>query len=48
MNAEEKKVAQNLMKALQALPDAKREYLLGFADGVIAMGSQNQQKKTAS
>ena len=33
----EKKLADNLAKAAAALPESKREFLLGYAEGVAAM-----------
>lgn len=36
MSDKEKKIAQNIAKALNAIPDDKKEYFLGFAEGVEA------------
>ena len=36
MSKEEKTIAKSLAEALQILPDGKREYLIGFAEGVAA------------
>ena len=33
----EKKLADSLAKAAAALPESKREFLLGYAEGVAAM-----------
>lgn len=33
MNCEEKKIVGTLAAAFKALPDAKKEYLLGYAEG---------------
>lgn len=47
MSAEEKKVAESLVQAFEMLPDNKKEYLLGYAEGVAAMAEQ-QKAKTAA
>lgn len=36
MSEKEKTVAAKLAEAFEALPDNKKEYLLGFAEGVAA------------
>lgn len=36
MSEQEKTVAKRLADAFDALPAPKKEYLLGFADGVVA------------
>ncbi len=36
MNADEKKIVQTIAAAVSILPDGKREYILGYAEGVIA------------
>lgn len=45
MTKEEKVAAKNLAEAFVALPDNKREYLMGFAEGVAAMKSKEEQKE---
>lgn len=40
MGAEEKKIVQSITEAVFALPEEKREYILGYAEGVIAMADQ--------
>lgn len=37
MSEMEKKLADSLAKAAAALPENKREFLLGYAEGVAAM-----------
>lgn len=37
MSEMEKKLADSLAKAAAALPESKREFLLGYAEGVAAM-----------
>ena len=44
MSEQEKAVAQSIVKAFDALPDEKKEYLIGFADGVAAMKSKEESK----
>lgn len=40
MTKQDKQAAQSLLEAFKALPDEKKEYLLGYADGVIAIAKQ--------
>ena len=40
MGAEEKKIAQSITEAVSMLPEEKREYILGYAEGVIAMADR--------
>lgn len=40
MGTEEKRIAQSIAKAVSALPEEKREYILGYAEGVLAMAGQ--------
>ena len=37
VSEKEKKIAKALAEAAKALPDEKKEYLLGYAEGVAAM-----------
>lgn len=37
MSEKEKQIAEKLATACEQLPDNKREFLLGFAEGVAAM-----------
>lgn len=37
MSQEEKKIAKKLAEAFKVLPDAKKEYLIGFAEGVASV-----------
>ena len=39
MSAEDKKVIQSIAQAIAVLPDDKREFILGYAEGVIAMAA---------
>lgn len=48
MSEMEKKVAQSIAEAMKQLPEAKREYLIGFAEGVAAMSeSKREEPETA-
>ncbi len=40
MNAEEKKILQTIAAAVSILPDGKREYIRGYAEGVIAASNR--------
>lgn len=42
MNAEERKTLQKLAEAVKVLPPEKREYLIGYAEGVAAMSATIQ------
>lgn len=44
MSEEQKKTAQTLADAFTALPDEKKEFLLGFAEGVAAATEQKKNK----
>lgn len=47
MNAEDRKTILALMEAVSILPDSGREYLLGFAEGVIAAASGEHHSEPA-
>ena len=40
MSDRERKIAENLAEAVTRLPDSKREFLLGYAEGVAAMADR--------
>lgn len=40
MGDEERDIGRTIMAAVAILPDEKREYLLGYAEGVIAMADK--------
>lgn len=44
MTEQEKSIAKNIVKAFESLPDDKKEYLIGFADGVAAMKGKEETK----
>lgn len=46
--AEKKRVVQSLGEAFAALPEAKREFLIGYAEGVAAMKSKLEEQKKVS
>lgn len=41
--AEKKRIVQSLGEAFSALPEAKREFLIGYAEGVAAMKAKMEQ-----
>lgn len=45
MSKEEKAIAKKLAEALNALPESKKEYLIGFAEGVAAASGGNSPDK---
>lgn len=40
MSERERKIAENLAEAVARLPDSKKEFLLGYAEGVAAMADK--------
>lgn len=40
MGNDEKKLCQRLALAVEALPNDKREFIMGYAEGVIAMANE--------
>ncbi len=40
MSTEEKEIVQRIAEAASILPDDERKYILGYAEGVIAMRGQ--------
>lgn len=44
MSEHEKQICQALVKALEAIPEEKKEYFLGFAEGVEAAISSGAEK----
>lgn len=47
MSAEDKKIMQSLSEAVNALPDDKREFLRGYAEGVVAMAKRKEAEANA-
>lgn len=48
MSEKEKKAAENIAEAMKKLPDAKREYLIGFAEGVAAMSEAKREESATA
>lgn len=44
MSEKEKKTVRVLKRAMEALPDRKKEYLIGYAEGVAAMAERAAKK----
>lgn len=45
MSEKEKAIAERLAEAFEALPESKREYLLGYADGVAGTQPKQEEEK---
>lgn len=45
MSAEEKRIAEKLANACEQLPPEKKEFLLGFAEGVAAMAEKREDQE---
>jgi hypothetical protein len=43
MSEQEKATAQNIVNALDAMPDNMKEYLLGVADGILAARERKER-----
>ena len=41
----ERRIAESLAVALEMLPDSKKEFLLGYAEGVAAMAARQEADK---
>lgn len=44
MAEEEKQIIQNMAAAIAGLPEEKKQYFVGFAEGVAAMAGQVKEK----
>lgn len=42
MSTKEKEIVRNITEAVSILPEKKREYILGYAEGVLAMAYRAQ------
>ncbi len=42
MSTKEKEIVRNITEAVSILPEKKREYILGYAEGVLAMADRAQ------
>ncbi len=47
MTAEDIQLGKRLTTAFAALPDEKREFILGYAEGVMAMSQQQAAQQAA-
>lgn len=47
MSTEEKKIVESLAEAVKKLPDNKKEYLMGYAEGVNAMSERKEENHHA-
>lgn len=47
MSEQEKIIARNIEKAVASLPEDKKQYFMGFAEGVAAMVSLKEPKPAA-
>lgn len=45
MNQQEKQSVTNICNTFQLLPESKREYLMGVADGMAAMAAGGQERQ---
>lgn len=47
MSEKERIIAQNIERAMSSLPEEKKQYFIGFAEGVAAMVSLKAPKPAA-
>ena len=47
MTERERELIKNIAKALSILPDDKKEFLLGYAEGVAAMAEKPKVRPSA-
>ena len=47
MSEKEKQIIQSLKKSVNMLPDDKREFLRGYAEGVAAMAAKQASEKAS-
>lgn len=45
MSEAERRAAESLANALNALPENKREFLIGYAEGVAAMAEKQDKER---
>lgn len=48
MSEKEKQAAQSIAEAMKQLSEAKREYLIGFAEGVAAMSEARREEEKSA
>lgn len=44
MSEKEKSIAESLTRACELLPDGKKEFLMGYAEGVAAMAKKAKEQ----
>ena len=44
MSEKERNIAESLTRACELLPDGKKEYLIGYAEGVAAMAEKAKER----
>lgn len=47
MGEKEKQIARTIVDALACLPEEKKQFFLGYAEGVAAMADQLKEKKAS-
>lgn len=47
MSPKEKEIIQSITKAVDVLPEDKKEFILGYAEGVLAMAAQRAPQSSA-
>lgn len=48
MGEKEKQIAENLAAACEQLPDGKKEFLMGYAEGVAAMAAKQSGEQAGN
>ncbi len=48
MSKKEKEIIQSITKAVATLPEDKREFILGYAEGVLAMAEQQRELQNSA
>lgn len=48
MSKKEKEIIQSITKAVATLPEDKREFILGYAEGVLAMAEQHRELQNSA
>lgn len=47
MSSKEKEIVKSITEAVSTLPEEKREYILGYAEGVLAMADRARRNDQA-
>lgn len=45
MSDKERDIVKAISEAMKKLPESKKEYLIGYADGVAAMAEKKEEKE---